>query len=104
MVTILETEILQQRLTTATALPTVLDASWDIFNFIQQVTSEFSGPDGGWAFTQAGRRRGAGATHSPQPGPRSTTRAATGCRCASSTARTVPRTCSPHSPDWCGAD
>jgi hypothetical protein len=56
----LDTEILQQRLTTATALPTVLDASWDIFDFIQQVASGFSGPDGGWAFTQAGAaaRRG----------------------------------------------
>lgn len=49
----LETEILQQRLTTATALSAVLDVSWDIFDFIQQVASEFSGPDGEWAFTQA---------------------------------------------------
>lgn len=48
----LDTDILLHRLTAATALPTILDASWNIFDLIQQVASGFSGPGDGWAFTQ----------------------------------------------------
>jgi hypothetical protein len=48
-----DTEMLTQRLIEATSLPTVLDASWDIFDFIQQIASVFSDPENGRTFVLA---------------------------------------------------
>lgn len=55
-----DTEMLAHRLTEATGLPTVLDASWDTFDFIQQIASVFSDPESGWTFmlAEAAARRG----------------------------------------------
>ena len=55
-----DTEMLGQRLTAATGLPTVLDASWNIFDFVQQIASVFSDSESGWTFplAETAARRG----------------------------------------------